>query len=271
MIWLILKHCWSHLWCHEQYSEGIESINPPSGTNESILFFRIQGPKYRKAQQLSVFPSTHYASPHGRRDFQALLDCVQQNWLSDGKASNKSIIASQVTLLIPENPTFWDKLYLWTATAFERWKTVCSTISYGSQLIPHTSSNCWWFIWFLKVWCMSKLLLKMDCSVPKDDALLVASHDFQQPHPEWVASALDMRPQSFFPERVFGNAFSWHFPWKGHVLMRIDDGWVCSTRCFYSDTPLAIAVGVDTMLYSHIPNVTKTVLSCVFPFKQFAD
>ena len=85
----------------------------------------IQGPKYRKAQQLSVFPSTHYASPHGRRDFQALLDCVQQNWLSDGKASNKSIIASQVTLLIPENPTSWDKLYLWTATAFERWKTVC--------------------------------------------------------------------------------------------------------------------------------------------------
>lgn len=88
MIWLILKHCWSHLWCHEQYSEGIESINPPSGTNESILFFMIQGPKYRKAQQLSVFPSTHYASPHGRRDFQALLDCVQQNWLSDGKPSH---------------------------------------------------------------------------------------------------------------------------------------------------------------------------------------
>lgn len=88
ILWLILKHCWSHLWCHEQYSEGIESINPPSGTNESILFFMIQGPKYRKAQQLSVFPSTHYASPHGRRDFQALLDCVQQNWLSDGKPSH---------------------------------------------------------------------------------------------------------------------------------------------------------------------------------------
>lgn len=115
MIWLILKHCWSHLWCHEQYSEGIESINPPSGTNESILFFMIQGPKYGKAQQLSVFPSTHYASPHGRRDFQALImysktDCPME---------------SQVTLLIPENPTSWDKQYLWTATGFERSKTVC--------------------------------------------------------------------------------------------------------------------------------------------------
>ena len=48
------------------------------------------------------------------------------------------------------------------------------------------------------------------------------------------------------------------------------DGYV-APGVLYSDTPLAIAVGVDTMLYSHIPNVTKTVLSCVFPFKQFAD